>query len=559
MKKTKKMNNMKYKKFSLFIGLILVLSPFLMNNNHNKFVDSWGLLTHQYIDTESLKMVNLNWETAFDYYTPEIIGGCTYPDQVLQDWDNHLYYPVSGEHNAPWKVTEMVDEIRDFALAEEWDNVFFFLGIISHYTADINIPVHTYDNWPGHSAYETDINYNLDNLDVTVYDFGVIFNTTDFIIDCATYAYSYYWTIRDAYPLESTSNVIMTNETIKSITEEQLGRAIGAVNAVWNYTLSTLTPPTITEAPDIAKILIDRAHSNDYASADLLSSFFDTLDRDVIKVVYNYEEFNTTVLAGIDLVVITAPVTTTDFTIDEITVLTNWYYAGGHLILSSRGDFTNDVNFGTMNALLSAFGSDIRTNDDNVYTSSADPEYYQDWYCFTGNYNLDPEIAYITENLTRRIQYFSPSSLYSETGAETVKWLMYGETYFYQRDENSPPPEVVYDMVNDNVGGNIIPLAGVEVNGSSSLAVFGSTIWSNYDYALTDKDNAYLIYNTIEFLLGIDIQSNDDYEPYVEPTTTTGTTTPSETSKTAYPIIGILGAFLTISILIIQSRRKIRK
>lgn len=547
---------MKNKSISLYIMLFLVISPFIMNNRNNQTVRAWGLLTHQTIDTVAMTLVEGDWATVFDYYSPEVIGGSTYPDQVLQDWDNHLYYPVSGEHNAPWKVTEMVGEIRDFAQNEEWGNVFFFLGIISHYTADINIPVHTYDTWSGHSAYETDINYSLDDLNITAYDFGEITNTTDFIIDCATHAYSYYWTIRDAYPTGDTTGIISSNATIKSITEEQLGRAVGAVYAVWNYTLSTVTVPTITETPDIAKVLIDKAHENDYAADDLLSSFYDTLDRDVLEVVYNYEEFNTTVLAGVDLVVITAPVTTTDFTAAEITALTNWYEAGGHMLLSSRGDFTYDVNFETMNALLTSLGADIRMNDDNLYTTSADPEYYQDWYCFTGNYNLDPEVAYITENLTRRIQYFSPSSLYSETGSDNVNWIMYGETYFYQKDEASPAPAVVYDMVNDNTGGDIIPIAGVDVNGSSSLAVFGSTCWSNYDYALTDKDNVYLIYNTIEFLLGIDIQSNDDYEPYVEPTPTpTSSTTPS-TEESLYPIIGVLGAFLVANLAIIQFRRK---
>ncbi len=544
---------MNRRKFSVLITLILIVSPVLLNIQNDEFVQGWGIITHQRIGYEAINIVDVSWETVFDYFSPEIIGGSTYPDQVLQDWDNHLYYPVSGEHNAPWKVTEMVGEIRDLALNEEWDNVFFFLGIISHYTADINIPVHTYDSWPGHSAYETDINYNLDSLNITPYDFGVISNTTEFIIDCATYAYNYYWTIRDAYPDGDTSDVVISNSTIKAITEEQLGRAIGAVNAVWNYTLSTLTPPAITEAPDVAKILIDRAHENDYASTDEVKSFVDTLDRDVVKVIYNDAEFNTTILAGVDLVVICAPVTTTSFTTEELTVISNWYQAGGHLILSSRGDFTWDVNFDAMNTLLTAIGSDIRVNDDNIYTTSADPEYYKNWYCYTGNYNFDPEIAYITENLTRRIQYFSPSSLYSETGSDNVHWTMYGEEYFYQTDEASPPPDVIYDMVNDDIGGDIIPLAGVEVNGSSSLAVFGATIWSNFDYGNINRDNVYLVYNTIEFLLGIDLESNDDYEPYVEQTEPT---TPANTDDTPYPVLGILGAFLIATLTIIQYRRK---
>ena len=546
------LNNMINKRISSYIIVILFLSPLVMNSGNNENVQAWGLVTHQALVVDVMGLMDPSWETAFDYYSPEVVGGSTYPDQVLQDWDNHLYYPVSGEHNAPWKVTEMVEEIRTFAANEDWDDFFFFLGIVSHYTADVNIPVHTYENWPGHSAYETDINYHLDELSFLAYNYDPITNITEFIIDCATHAYTYYWTIRDAYPDGETSDVVTTNSTIQAITEEQLDRAAGAILSVWEYILSTVTPPTITEVPDIANVLIDRAHENDYAVDDELSSFYDSLDRDVLSVEYNYEEFNTTSLAGVDLVVITAPDTLTNFTTAEITALTNWYYAGGHVLITSRGDFNWNINYGTMNELLASLGSDIRINDDNVYTSTYDPEYYKDWYCATGNFNLDPEVAYITENITRKVQFFSPSSLYSETGAESVNWLVYGEEYFYQSDEDYPPPEEQYDMVDDGVGGDIIPLAGVEVNGSSSVAVFGTTLCSNFDYGLTFRDNVFIIYNTIEYLLGIDIESNDDYEPYVEPTEST-TPTPSDS---AFPFLGILGSATIIAVLITVYRRK---
>ncbi len=548
---------MMYKRrLAVLIIPLLLLSPLIITNQDVLTVQGWGILTHQYISGEAVNIVDLNWEEAFGYYSPEVISGSTYPDQVLQDWENHLYYPVSGEHNAPFKITEMVGEIRIFAQNEEWDNMFFFLGIMSHYIADINIPVHTYDYWPGHPAYESDINYNLGSFDVTPYDFGAISNTTDFIIDCATHAYTYYWDIVAAYPDEGVSGPVISNSTIKSITEEQLGRAIGAIDAVWNYTLATITPPIITKVPDVAKILVDRFHENDYASDDLTKTFVDTLDRDVVKVVYNDAEINSTSLVGVDLLVITAPITTTDFTTNEITTIANWYQAGGHILLSSRGDFAWDVNFETMNALLAAIGSDIRVNDDNLYTSPADPEYYKAWYCYSGNYNLDPEVAYITENLTRRIQYFSPSSLYKTTGSDDVHWLMYGEDYFYQSDEESPAPAVVYDMIDNDVGGDIIPIAGIEVNGDSSIAVFGSTVWTNYDFALTNRDNKYLVYNTIEYLLGIDLESNDDYTPE-EPTEPTEPTTPSNTENTPYPALGSLA--LTLLLVVFLSRRNRNK
>jgi hypothetical protein len=548
---------MKKKNLRTLIIPLLLLTPLIISNQYDSSVKAWGIPTHLYIAEETLDLINGSWEEAFGYYGPEVTGGSGYPDQVLQDWQNHLYYPTTGQHNAPFKITQMVGEIRAFASNEEWDNVFFYLGVMSHYTADINIPVHTWDSWDGHNAYEDDISYNLDSLNVTPHTFESITNVTDFIINCSWNAYNYYWDIYNAYPTTDTSGVVLSNSTIKAITEEQLGRAIGAVYAVWNYTLSTVTPPIITEVPDVAKVLVDRYHGNDYAADDELTSFVDTLDRDVLKVIYNDYEINATSLAGVDLLVICAPITTTGFTANELTAISNWYAAGGHILLSSRGDYTYDVSFEGMNALLAAIDSDIRVNDDNLYTSPADPEYYQDWYCYTGNYNLDPAVASITASLTRRIRFFSPSSLYEEAGGDNVNWLIYGEDYFYQADEASPGPAVVYDMTDDDVGGDIIPIAGIEVEGDSSIAVFGSTIWSDYDYGLTDKDNKYFTYETIEYLLGIDLESDEDYVPAPTETTTPTPppTTPSPT-ETPYPALGIFAFALLAAISIKLRNRK---
>ncbi|MHA1779049.1 MAG: zinc dependent phospholipase C family protein, partial [Candidatus Heimdallarchaeaceae archaeon] len=411
---------------SLFTALILLITmsyqPPLTN------VQAWGIPTHHYTVEIASKLVPETWQSAFSYYSPEVIAGSGYPDQVLQDWDNHLYYPYSGEHhNAPWKINETVYVIRDFAAQQEWENVFFFLGIISHYTADINIPVHTDEYWDGHPAYETDINNHLDDFNASVYDFGNITDPVQFIIDCATYAHQYYWDIRNAYPTGDEYNIVTTNETIKQITEEQLGRAIGAILAIWNFTLQGITPPEISEVEDVATVMIDRAHDNDYAT-DALTSFTSTLDRDVVRIVYNDDEITPLTLAGVDLLVITAPFSSTGFTENETTAIANWYAAGGHLLLSGRGDY-NPVNHQAINALLSAIGSHLRVNDDNVYTTNADPDYYKDWYCNTDEYGTDSVADSIRGPLNRKIQFFSPNSIYSIDNSENVHFLMFGEEY----------------------------------------------------------------------------------------------------------------------------------
>lgn len=544
---------MNRKRVFLFILPCLILSSLTFQNQSIKPTYAWGLATHQFMVDIAADYISTEWQEAFSYYGPEIVGGSTYPDQVLQDWDNHLYYPISQEHNAPWKVNETIDAIKNFADNEDWDNVFFFLGVVSHYTSDINIPVHTDVIWPGHPTYEKDINSELDSLIVSVHDFGEITNPVQFIINCASHAHQYYWNIRNAYPTGNETDVLSSNSTIRAETEEQLGRSIGAIIAIWEYTISELTPPVIEEVTDVAKVMVDKYHDNDYTTDNSLSGFVDTLDRDVVEVVFNEAEITTLALIDIDLLVITAIFdNTTFFSAAELEAITNWYHAGGHLIISSKSDFYYDINHEALNQLLESIGSDIRINDDSVYTTSADPEYYSDWYCNTNEYGTDPEISEIVSTLNKKVQFYAPCSLYSQADSPDAHWLIYGERMFYQDDRNPPVIEVIYDDTNDNTGGTAIPLAGIEINNTASMAVFAATTWSDYDFALSDRDNKNLIWNVVEFLLDIDLEANNDI--ITSDTTISTETTTTETTTSPFTTMMIL-----VSITALISLKSIRR
>lgn len=545
---------MNRKRVFLFILPCLILSSLTFQNQSTTPTYAWGLATHQFMVDIAADYISTEWQEAFSYYGPEIIGGSTYPDQVLQDWDNHLYYPISQEHNAPWKVNETIDAIKNFANNEEWENVFFFLGVVSHYTSDINIPVHTNLYWDGHPTYESDINSELDSLTVSVHDFGEITDPVQFIIDCASHAHQYYWDIRNAYPTGTETDVLSSNSTIRAETEEQLGRAIGAIIAIWEYTISELTPPVIEEITDVAKVMVDKYHDNDYTTDNSLSGFVDTLDRDIVEVVFNEAEITTLALIDIDLLVITAIYdNTTFFSTAELEAITNWYHAGGHLILSSKSDFYYDINHEALNQLLESIGSDIRINDDSVYTTSADPEYYSDWYCNTDEFGTDAEISEIVSSLNKKVQFYAPCSLYSLADSPDAHWLMYGEEMFYQDDRNPPAIEVIYDDTNDNTGGTTIPLAGIEINNTASMAVFAATTWSNYDFGLSDRDNKNLIWNVVEFLLDIDLEVNN---AITTSDTTISTETTGDTKTSPFPTMMILISITALISLKSMLRRK---
>ncbi|NPD90163.1 MAG: hypothetical protein HGN29_15740 [Asgard group archaeon] len=541
------------KTLPIVIAILITLSQVGFQANL-KNTHAWGMLTHQFLVESADDLVASEWLEVFDYYLPELLAGSTYPDQVLQDWENHLYYPVGGEHNAPWKINDTINDIRVLAADEDWGTVFFYLGILAHYTSDINIPVHTYDYWAGHPAYEHDINNHLNDFVISPENYSTIVDPVQFIIDCAIYAYGYYWDVYNAYPTGDEYDVVITNSTVRALTEDQLGRAIGATNSVWEFTLEGITPPEIQILEDVAKVLVDRYHNNDYVREGTISGFVSALDRDVLEVNYNDAEITALSLLGVDLLVITQPMEGTNLTLEEVNAVNNWFQAGGKIMLTGKTDFY-DTSYYAIEEILEGLGTKIRINDDSVYTNQNDPEYYQDWYCNTDEYGTDTVATEITEILTRKIQFYSPCSLYSTTSSADVHWLLYGEEMFYQADRNPPAPVVIHDDSNNNQGGTSIPLVGIETTSTSAIAVFAATIWSDYDFALSNRDNTYFTWNVIEYLLDIDLEANDDYTP-ATPTTPTTPTTPNDTETTSFPVISLI--MILSGLIVVRAIKRIK-
>ena len=125
---------------------------------------------------------------------------------------------------------------------------------------------------------------------------------------------------------------------------------------------------------------------------------------------------------------------------------------------------------------------------------------------------------------------------------------------FYQDDRNPPAIEVIYDDTNDNTGGTTIPLAGIEINNTASMAVFAATTWSNYDFGLSDRDNKNLIWNVVEFLLDIDLEVNNAIT--TSDTTISTETTTGDTKTSPFPTMIILISITALISLKSMRRRK---
>jgi hypothetical protein len=480
------------RKWIVLALLLLPLLPAAVVLPNALEADAWGLVTHQFIVNECIDDVtNQSWAEAFDYYSPELLQGSTTPDQVWQDWMNHLYYPENGNGTAPQAAQRWFQFARDNFTIGNWEDGFFAAGVMSHYAVDPCIPVHTGPNWDGHSAYEGDINDNLGILTLGARSENTVTNVSQLVVDAATYSHQYYDYVYDAYPT-SESTAIETNSTVKTLTEACLTLAL-------NNTLCLFY--TLTEginAPDVEIVyehvaVFDFAHGNDYVYGNGLTSVNQSLARLGYEMVVWEDPINSTALAGADLFVATCALD--EYTTAELDVIATWAASGNRaILLTARGDYDTYTDNARPNQILEAIGSHIRVNDDNVYM----PGTYQLWYNDLYDIPAPGETAGLTQDV-EAFTMFSPTSLYF-TDDDPVLPVIYADPSGYQTDQLAPAMDVIWDNTDDGEYGEQIPLAAIEEIGTLRLLVTGTTFFSNFDYGkLTEFDNDIFLENFLEW------------------------------------------------------------
>ncbi|MFW9978659.1 MAG: zinc dependent phospholipase C family protein [Candidatus Thorarchaeota archaeon] len=483
------------KKSKIILVILLVsMIPFAITLPMAQPAEAWGLQTHMFIVNEAAASItDEDWKEAFEFYLPELMAGSTTPDQAWQDWDNHLYYPDTGEHNAPSAAAQWYDYARANFTAEEWEKGFFAAGVMSHYFSDPCIPLHTGPGHPGHAGYESDINSNLSIIELTDPTETLIANVTQEVVSAATRSHVYYDLIVAAYPDNDTRALDQTN--VMSATEECLSRAVNGTLSLF-YTLTNgISAPEIVITYDFVA-MFDYAHANDYSDQDALNSINQTLVRNHFQMVNHASAITAAALADVDLLVITCALNA--YTADELTAISNWAASGNKsLILTARGDFSTSEDIARPNSILEAIGSDIRFNDDNVYMLGT----YQPWY--NDIYDIpDPSDTMGLTASMSSITLYSPTSLYFLDEGPVLP-LVYGDESAYQTDQQSPEPIVVYDDTQDGINGNQIPLIAVEEIGELRLLAAGTTFFSDFDYGKTAIfSNIILLENFLDWSTG---------------------------------------------------------
>ncbi len=479
----------------IFLGTLLIAAP------GPRPAKAWGLATHMFIVTEAVEgITNDSWAEAFDYYSIELMQGCTTPDQSWQDWVNHLYYPEAEYGNAPEAAARWYNYARDNLTAGNWHDGFFAMGVMSHYFADPHIPIHTDDDWTGHSGYEADINENLLEFELNPPTETTVSNVSQLVVDGAEFAHPYYDAVVAAYPT-SEDRAIDTNPTIKAFTEDCLSLAINGCLALFYNLTHTL------DAPDVSYVynyvaLVDYAHSNDYIlyeGEDKLTELNKTLARKGFEMRKQTSPFAANNLTDVDILIITCAKDAYSST--ELAAIADWASTGNKgLIITGRGDSSavqGYINIARPNSILNAIGGHIRINEDTVNMMNT----YQPWYVDITDIPAPNDALNLTFGVDA-ITFYSPASLYFTEDNPVLPIVITDETG-YQVNENTPPIEVIYDNTADALNGDQIPLAAVEEIGDLRLLTTGTTIFSNFDYGRVDTfDNIIFLENFLDWAVG---------------------------------------------------------
>lgn len=496
---------------ALFLILFLGLGLFF-TLPHFPQTQAWGLATHMWLTDEAIDALpSDSWKDAFEYFASDIKSGSITPDTVWQDWDNHLYYPITQQYTAHIATERWFNYMVNNLSMGNWKEGMFAAGVMSHYYADPNIPIHTDANWPGHSVLEGDINDHLATFNISIPAPQIVSDPRQAVVDAATTSHDYYNDCRALYPdyTQPIPSPLTSNGSFHDMIETQLERAATGIRNLWYSAVQGLEAPNIPTGAISYTIFIDAGHDNAYTDTNQLTNFKNSLTAWGLNVIEDSDGITATDLLGVDLLVITAPYT--NFTLAETNAIADWFVNGTrtNILASGYSDFENQYGFKrpSVNYLMANCTSHLRLNDDQIFN----PDGVQLWYCDITQI-VSPTLTF---NMTRNvsaIRMFSTSSLYY-TDPSAVTNITFGNENFYQTDVYSPAATIIYDNTDDGMGGDRIPLMAVEQVGDSRIMLSGTTFFSDYDYPI--PDNEVFIENVCEWLLNTSLIELDVFGPTI--------------------------------------------
>ena len=210
--------------------IIAVLSLFISTN-----LWAWGFHTHRKLTAEAFRNMPEAFQKRFANQKKSFLKGCTDPDTMIQDFTNHIFYPDGTQTGGLYRIQDLFNRSVELLSGEESDEKrAYLLGLLSHYIADLNQPLHTAgkerdpfeDKY--HSRHETDVNRNLRNFSFKPVIERPLTSVEERVREMAGAAYRHYDAIGASYRAETDLN------PIKQMIEKQLNASVQHIVDFWN-------------------------------------------------------------------------------------------------------------------------------------------------------------------------------------------------------------------------------------------------------------------------------------------------------------------------------------
>ncbi|MHA1555763.1 MAG: DUF4332 domain-containing protein [Candidatus Heimdallarchaeota archaeon] len=98
---------------------------------------------HHRVALEAVKFLDENLANIFLKYYEGLLVGSTAPDEIFKDYKNHVLFMPEKWGGAPKAVNDWFNKTVSALKNKRWEKAVFAAGVMSHYIADINHPLHT--------------------------------------------------------------------------------------------------------------------------------------------------------------------------------------------------------------------------------------------------------------------------------------------------------------------------------------------------------------------------------------------------------------------------------
>lgn len=194
----------------------------------------WSYHTHRRLTADAIRLMPEDFRNQFAAQKASFLKGATDPDTLIKDFTNHVYHSDGSMVDGLYRIKDLFRTAAEMIrTGAEPGQTAYILGLMSHYIADLNQPLHTAgsernpDESEFHIRYERDLNPHLKNLALPSLACRPVYDIEQRVKEMTAAAYREYGAIETAYTAGRGLPEVM------ALSERQLAAATTSIVDFW--------------------------------------------------------------------------------------------------------------------------------------------------------------------------------------------------------------------------------------------------------------------------------------------------------------------------------------